>query len=467
MKFSKIVPVFLLASLLFYACKKEFSIEAGDISNSAGTWEFSDSSAFYSGNIDSVSISNTGVTKELHLDGKSLDGSQDFSLVLYSDSFQVGTYKASVFQTTFDYSTPSKTIYKATQLNGEFVVNITTINNTTIEGTFSGTAVDSTGKPASINNGKFKAAFSEVITAPTSVGVLGDSVGNCKPVVINGTYTEGVAVTGENSVQVQVTVAEPGSYSISTSSVNGIMFSSTGTFNSAGVQNILLNASGTPAVAGEQTFAVRYGNSQCAFKITFVPAATASGDYFPLTLNSNWKYSRQGGTTADSTLLKVIDYSYVTPQNTYQTIARYSTLNPAVAVDSSFYRKVNAEYFENKNYRSLFGFDSDVSVEYVFLNDTAAAGSTWKSPNISGTISGVPVSGYAIMTILEKSVPVTIGFFNFPDVIKVRYDFYVANSVSPSATMERWFARNTGEIYNSLSAGSNNRINQLTDYQVF
>jgi hypothetical protein len=198
-----------------------------------------------------------------------------------------------------------------------------------------------------------------------------------------------------------------------------------------------------------------------------VPAATASGDYFPLTLNSNWKYSRQGGTTADSTLLKVIDYSYVTPQNTYQTIARYSTLNPAVAVDSSFYRKANAEYFENKNYRSLFGFDSDVSVEYVFLNDTAAAGSTWKSPNISGTISGVPVSGYAIMTILEKSVPVTIGFFNFPDVIKVRYDFYVANSVSPSATMERWFARNTGEIYNSLSAGSNNRINQLTDYQVF
>jgi len=467
MKFLKTVSVVLLASLLFYACKKEFSIEAGKTTTSAGNWEFSDSSVLYSGNIDSVSIVNTGVTKELHLDGTSLDGSQDFNLVLYSDSFQVGSYKASAFQTTFDYSTASKTIYKAAQLNGEFVVNITTINNTTIEGTFSGTALDSTGKPTSINNGKFKAAFSQVITAPTSIGVLGDSAGNCKPAVINGIYTEGVAVTGENSVQVQVTVSEPGSYSISTSSVNGIMFSASGTFTSAGVQNILLVASGTPAVAGEQTFAVRYGTSQCAFKITFVPAATASGDYFPLTLNSNWKYALQGGTSSDSTFSKVIGYSLVANNNTYQTIAAFGVPSTGLATDSFYYRKPGGDYYQYMNYSSIFGFENEVSGEFIFLKDNVDAGTTWNSPTISGTVSGTDVSGYVKMTLLEKSVAITIGSFNFPDVLKVKYEYFLTGVPIPAITSERWFAKNIGEIYNRVEQGTLVNVNQIEEFQIF
>lgn len=467
MKILKIVAVIIVATILLYACKKEFSIEAGQISTSAGTWEFADSSILYNGDIDSVSIASTGVTKELHLDGKSKDGTQDFRMVLFADSFQVGTYKASLFQTTFDYSSASQPIYKATQLNGEFVVNVTTINNTTIEGTFSGTAIDSSGKSTTITNGKFKASFSAVISAPTSAGVLGDSLGNCKPAVVNGTYKQGVAVTGENSVQLQVTVAEPGTYSISTSSVNGINFSASGVFASRGVQNILLYASGTPAVEGDQTFAVRYGNSQCAFKVTFLPAAAASGDYFPLSLNSNWKFGMQGGTPEDSTLLKVIDYSLKTQTNTYQTIASYDLSNLSEALDSVYYRKVGGDYFEYKNYSDLLGFDDDLYVESIFLKDDAPVGSTWNSPQIAGTISGMPVSAFATMTILEKGVPVTIGNFNFTDVIKVKYDLYIANSTSPSATMERWFAKNTGEIYNSLTANSLNITNQIADYVVF
>jgi hypothetical protein len=467
MKLLKVIFVVFIASLFFYACKKEFSIEAGNISDAVGTWEFSDSSILYSGNMDSVSIVTTGVTKELHLDGKSLDETQNFHMVLYADSFQTGAYKASVFQSTFDYSEASKAIYKATQLNGEFTVNVTTINNSEIEGTFSGTAKDSSGKATNINNGKFKASFSAVVTAPTSKGVLGDSLGNCMPVDTNGVYKEGVAMTAENTVQVQVTVTEPGTYSISTPSVNGIMFSASGTFTQVGVQNVILQASGTPAVAGEQTFALRYGNSQCAFKVNCIPAASASGDYLPLTLNSNWKYSLQGGTAADSTFSKVIDYSLSTGTNTYQTIARFSVLSPGTAIDSFYYRKPGGDYYEFMNYTRLLGLDNDVSGEFIFLKDNVEAGTTWNSPTISGTISGTPISGYAKMTLLEKAVPITVGPYNFPDVIKVKYEYFFDGASNATITIERWFAKNIGEIYDRYSKGVLVNVNQIEEYQVF
>jgi hypothetical protein len=69
----------------------------------------------------------------------------------------------------------------------------------------------------------------------------------------------------------------------------------------------------------------------------------------------------------------------------------------------------------------MLGFDNDVSGEFIFLKDNVAAGTTWNSPPISGTISGIPISGFAKMTLLEKAVPITIGSFNFPEVIKIKY----------------------------------------------
>jgi len=467
MNVSKIFLVLLGATIFFSACKKEFSIEQGGINSAVGTWEFTDSLKTFSGNMDSVSIIKTGVNKELHLDGKSSDGTQNFRMVLYADSFKIGSYKASLFESAFDYSTSAKTIYQTSQLNGEFVVNITTINSTDIEGNFSGTALDSSGSLVNITKGKFKATFSNVISAPTSTGVLGDSVGNCQPVIISGNYKEGIAMTAGNTVQAQVTVAVPGTYTISTNSVNGIIFSTTGTFTSTGVQNVTLNASGTPAVSGDQVFTLHYGNSQCAFKISFLPAAAPSDDYFPLSLSTNWTYSLKDGTSSDSTFLKVINYSPTLDNNNYQTIARYSVMFPTIAIDSFYYRKPGGDYYEYINYTSLLGFDTKVAGEFIFLKDNVPAGTTWNSPTINGSVSGVPISGYAKMTLLEKAVPVTIGTYNFPDVIKVKYEYFLAGAAAPSYTIERWFAKNTGEIYNSSKSDLSTIVYQIADYQVF
>ena len=109
----------------------------------AGNWEFKDSTKQFQGNMDTAYIDSSGATKEFHLIGTSLDGSQTFHLHLFSDNFATGSYKASLFQSSFVYSSGTKQLYNADQLIGEFIVNVTSYGNNFIAGTFSGSALDS------------------------------------------------------------------------------------------------------------------------------------------------------------------------------------------------------------------------------------------------------------------------------------------------------------------------------------
>ena len=142
MKLFGIILSIISAIFLFNACQKEYSREPGSRLPS-GNWEFSNGSGKYSGNIDSVYQASMGETKELFIVGKTPNGAQFFQINLFADSFKTGSYKVSLFQSSFMYKTNTKTIYSASQLTGEFVVNITAIDEVHIEGNFSGTAKDS------------------------------------------------------------------------------------------------------------------------------------------------------------------------------------------------------------------------------------------------------------------------------------------------------------------------------------
>src|SRR5450631_2048568 len=278
MKQIKIALYLFATILLINACQKEYSVEEGGLKVPTGTWQFNDSSQLFVGNMDSAYIDSTSSlnTKILHLIGTSLDGTQSFNMELYANSFTAGTYKASLFQSTFQYTSGGNSIYQAGQLIGEFIVNITSLTNAQISGTFSGSAANASSNIKQLTNGKFTSTFSSIgNTGGVSSGVLGDSSGSCKPVILAGTYAQGIALTSINTVQVQVTVATAGTYSIKTNTVNGVTFSKTGTFTSTGVQNVILTGSGTPTISGDQNFTLSYGNSQCDFKITF--ASPASG----------------------------------------------------------------------------------------------------------------------------------------------------------------------------------------------
>jgi hypothetical protein len=272
----KISFCLILAAVLFNACRKEYSLEGGNLKIPSGTWEFKDSLRQFQGNMDTAYIKSLAGTsiKELHLIGTSNDGSQTFHMHLFADTFKTGTYKASLFESSFDYAMPAKTLYQADQFIGEFIVTVTSFGNNYISGTFSGAAFDSANQIKNLSQGKFTSTIGGS-GASVSSGVLGDSSGNCKPVTIAGVYTQGIALTAANTVQVQVTVAVAGTYSITSNTINGVTFSKAGTFTSTGLQTITLNGSGTPANAGNQNFAIGYGNSTCGFKINF--DAPASG----------------------------------------------------------------------------------------------------------------------------------------------------------------------------------------------
>ncbi|MEO5649060.1 MAG: hypothetical protein ABIR03_03950 [Ginsengibacter sp.] len=458
MKLLKVILTLLVSMVLLNACKKEYSIESNGERLPVGNWEFKDSAKQYIGTMDTAYISGTGASKQLHLLGISADGSKVFNLTLYADTFKTGFYKASLSQIVFNYSASGKLIYQASQLNGEFTVNIASINASLITGSFSGVAKDSANTFKNLFGGKFKATFATVPVKPTSIGILGDSSGNCKPVVLSGEYKQGITATAANTVQVQVTVAAAGTYSITTNSVNGITFSKTGTFTSTGVQSITLNASGTPAFPGEQTFTLRYGNSQCAFKITFLAGAAPSNDYYPLTTNSNWTYS--DGTRAFT--YKVLPDTKAIGGNTYSVLGSY-TVPPTASYDTAAYiRKSAGNYYSYINYSDYFSFDQPAYGEIIILKDNVPQGTSWQSPTVTGTISGVSVSVYFKMTILEKAIPVTVGSFPFPDVIKVKMETYI-NSI-PSVISEMWYAKNVGLIHISQTGAG---TIEVTDYRIF
>ena len=111
----------------------------------------------------------------------------------------------------------------------------------------------------------------------TAVYTLEGDGGNCTGPLINGTYTTGTALQPSNNIQLRVNVTTVGTYTLSTTLVNGIQFSTSGNFTVTGLQTITLTGSGTPLTAGISPFTPPVGTG-CTFfvTVTTAPPQTAS-----------------------------------------------------------------------------------------------------------------------------------------------------------------------------------------------
>ena len=73
---------------------------------------------------------------------------------------------------------------------------------------------------------------------PSKGSLRDDATGNCLPKTVNGTYTAGAAINiAANTISVQATITQTGTYTISTDTINGYSFRATGTFNVPGPAN--------------------------------------------------------------------------------------------------------------------------------------------------------------------------------------------------------------------------------------
>ncbi len=563
MRILRLSFVVMMLTVLFSSCQKEYSVEGSGEKVPAGTWQFMDSTKLFHGDLDTAYIDETNPTKTLNLVGHNVANDAFFSLTLFSTSaFKVGTYKTTLAEADFAYFNISKTLYEANQIVGDVSVTVTVLGNSLVSGTFSGVALDSAGNSRNITLGKFSASI--VLTGSTggtAVGTLGTTAGTCTPTSLSGSYTQGVALTPANTVQVQVNLTTAGNYTISTNTVNGVTFSGTGTFTGTGPQNVVLTGTGTPVnsglqnytvtfgtsacnfsvnyaggagsasgtlgatagactpvtpsgtytqgiaitssntvqvtanvtnagtytistpivngvsfsksgtfpatgiqtvtldgtgtpiSSGAQTFTVSFGSSTCTFSITFGAGSTPTGDYFPTTLNSNWVYYYTGSGFTDSFTTKIISYTPTLGGQMYQSLAYFDLPVTTTATDTEYYRKPGGSYYTYGDVGSAFGFDNPQFGEFIFLKDDAAStvGTTFQSPTFNGTIGGSNISAYLKSTILAKGASVTLGSLTFPDVIKVKTDlYYILTPGGPAVangSYEAWYARGVGLIY--------------------
>ena len=469
MRLLKISFFVVTCAILFPFCQKEHSLEQGIKKFSVGDWEFKAGGVQFVGPIDSAYIVKlAGNKKSMVLMGTSLNGVQQFYLHLSAvDSFTNGSYKASLLQADFKYKAPAKTIYQADQLIGEFEVTITDLSNNHITGIFSGEAQDSLSSIADITEGKFSADIDLGNNTGSggfnATGNLGSTAGSCTPIGISGSYTKGIAMDASNNILIQVNVTNAGNYNISTSLLNGVKFLSIGTFTTAGMQNVQLQAIGIPTNAGNQVYTVGFGLSSCNFTLNFA-TNTASLDYFPMTVNSNWTYYLVGGTSSDSIYTKVLAYTATFFGIEYKSF-NTNTIPPQVISDTEYYRKSGNDYYQFVDFASVLPFDGPVLGEYIFLKDNVPSGTSWQSPDFSGTIAGVPVTFNIKMIILAKNFPANIGPKNFADVIKIRYEYFLSTDpTTPIATEERWFARGAGLIHDDIITSS---TYDIADYTIF
>lgn len=153
---------------------------------------------------------------------------------------------------------------------------------------------------------------------PITVGGTGPAATytiNCAAAVINGTYTQNTALTASNTIIVTVDVATAGTYTI-TGTINGMTFSKSGTFASAGTgQSVTLAGTGTPTTSGANVVPLTGGTANCNVTVNVTPAAGAA--VFTFVCASavvNGTYTQSTALTASNTITVNVD---VTTAGTY------------------------------------------------------------------------------------------------------------------------------------------------------
>ena len=88
-----------------------------------------------------------------------------------------------------------------------------------------------------------------------------DSLFDCLPSTVTGTYQVDSTLGSGNYIDVQVDVNVAGLYTITSDTVNGYSFSGTGTFGNTGLNTVRLYGTGRPVLEGINTFIITYGQS--------------------------------------------------------------------------------------------------------------------------------------------------------------------------------------------------------------
>ncbi|MBA2745213.1 MAG: hypothetical protein H0U44_03205 [Flavisolibacter sp.] len=253
-------------------------------------------------------------------------------------------------------------------------------------------------------------------------GSLQNSAGECNPKNVAGNFIAGTALTDSNFLEVTIDVTVPGTYNISTDTVNGYYFRGQGSFANAGVATVKLNAAGTPLSAGVNDFFVIFDSSFCSVSVTVLPAGstpppTGSQVYFPMTANSWWSYD-QGGT---DTIKVSVGGTKTLASNTYR---NFITADEFGNSDTSFYRynASNNSYYQYIDASAVSGLQITFSqpfLDILFMKENLASNATWNSDH-NGTAGGFPVTLRFKFNVLNNNASITVNGKNYTNVYRIQ-----------------------------------------------
>ncbi len=250
MKTVKFLAWFLTLAIFVFACQKEVSRETGNTATAS--------------------------------DG-SLQGAGGACL----GNVVAGTYKKDTALTTSNYVDVQINV----NTPGTYLVYTDTVNGMYFRatGTFTIAGANTvrlmgTGTPLAAGTNSFTVNYDST-QCNFSITTLASGGGSAAYTFVCGSsadsLTIGTAPNSLDTIHVNVNVTTAGSYSIVSSTANGVTYSSgSQTFSTTGVQTVVLTASGTPTgTAGVQNITVTNGTSSCSYPITFLAASPTSAVY--------------------------------------------------------------------------------------------------------------------------------------------------------------------------------------------
>ena len=108
-------------------------------------------------------------------------------------------------------------------------------------------------------------------------GSILSSAGECLPKTVNGTYKAGQALGDTNYIDVTINIAQIGSYTVASDTVNGYSFKATGSATATGDITVRMKGAGTPLNAGVNNFTVRFDTTTCIVAITVLSSSSSGG----------------------------------------------------------------------------------------------------------------------------------------------------------------------------------------------
>ena len=287
---------------------------------------------------------------------------------------------------------------------------------------------------------------------------------SCITPIVSGNYIVGTVMNAADSVTVKVTVTTPGSYSVSTNSLNGILFLASGTFATSGQHIITLTGSGKPLNPGP--FAFTPGTNGCKFTINFAAVTDCKECiYIPFCVGSKYDFidtisNPFGGN----------DSAY--PRHSEYLSAVDTTINGMVSKRINTFDGTNNNYFYTNcqngdtrvianNVQSTTSGNMLTAINSIELKANAPEGTVWTDTSTIGSVNKL----YRTHTIVQKGISRTVLGVTYNDIIRVKVEqniYYTdpAAGLISAGISDYYFAKGIG-VVEVIGYGENPITNQL------